>query len=107
MLSAEKAKFKSAFERTKSQMHKERMLNRQPIQTRGVKINLIINCTIFRKLKESDTAKEFIADFKKSWFIVSQALVRAMRNRIKNRPSFTGLPSFLCCSAKQIWHLTG
>lgn len=35
-----------------------------------------------------DALREFIADFKKSWFMVSQILVMVIKNKIKIRPSF-------------------
>jgi hypothetical protein len=88
MLSAEKAKLRGAFDNTKSQMHKASTLNKKPIQMRLIRINLKIKIIIFLTVTGLDKTKEFMADFRKSWFIVSQILVSTIKNRIKNRPSF-------------------
>jgi hypothetical protein len=87
MLSAEKAKLKSALDKTKSQIQSEIILNNKLIHILGIKISLRINFTIFRILPEGEV-NEFIADFKKSWFTVSQILVKTIRNRVKITPSF-------------------
>ena len=87
MLSAEKAKLKSARDRTNSHMQSEITLNKRLIHTLGIKINLKINFAIPRIFPEG-AVKELTADFRKSWFMVSQMLVKAIRNRVKNKPSF-------------------
>jgi len=87
MLSKEKAKFKSTRLRTNSQMNKERQLKMNPIHTHGIMINLTMNPNIFFMLLILKF-KEFIAVFKKSWLIVSQALVKTNKSKIKNRGSF-------------------
>ncbi len=82
-------------------MHKEIILNKKLTQTRGTLMSLKTNFIISVILAEGEV-KEFIADFRKIWFIVSHTLVRAIRNKVKNRPSFIlGYPSFLWSSAKQ------
>ena len=88
MLSIEKAKFKSTLDNIKSQMHKDNTLNRKLIHTRGTIISSIMNFIIFLTVIGLDNESEFIADFKKSWFMVSQALVRTIRKKINIRPSF-------------------
>ena len=65
MLSAEKAKLKSALAKTKSQIQSEAILNNKLIQTLGTKINFKINFIMFKMLPEGED-NEFIADFKKS-----------------------------------------
>lgn len=83
-------------------MHNEITLNRKLIQTRGTITKLRINFKIALMFPEGER-KEFIADFKKSWFIVSQILVRAIRNKIKTKPSLTPKPSLSRkCLMKQI-----
>jgi hypothetical protein len=83
MLSAEKAKLRSAFESTKSQMQSEIIVKQNPSQMRGTSNNLIINLNIFLMLK-AGTSMEFIADFKNNWFIVSHMLVSMIKKRIKS-----------------------
>jgi hypothetical protein len=87
MLSAEKAKLKSALDKTKSQIQSEVMLKNRLIHTLGININFNINFAIFRILPDGE-GNEFIADFKKSWFMVSQRLVKRIRNKVKTTPSF-------------------
>ena len=83
---------------TKSQIHKDKTLNKKLIHTRGILINSIMNFIIFIILIGLANSSEFIADFKKSWFMVSQILVRAIRKKIKVRPSFIlNYLAFLCC----------
>ena len=69
-------------------MHNDNTLNKKPIQTRGILTNLIMNCNIFKILAVSEIPKEFIADLRKSWFIVSQMLVRIIKYKIKINPGF-------------------
>lgn len=83
----EKAKFKSTLDNTKSQMHKDMTLNEKLIHTRGTLINSTMNLKIFTMVMGLDSFKVFIADFKKSWFIVSQMLVRTIKKKIKAKPS--------------------
>lgn len=45
-----------------------------------------MNCRIFIILGVIDTLSEFMADFKRSWFTVSQILVSIIKNKIKNKP---------------------
>jgi hypothetical protein len=70
-------------------MHKDKRANKPPSQTFGITIILRINCNILKTFAESETLREFIEDFRQSWFIVSQILVRTIKNKIKNRPCFT------------------
>ena len=86
MLSAEKAKLKSTWLNTNSHTHNEIRANKKLTQTLGVNTSLKIKFNISLIFPEGET-REFIADFKKSWFTVSQMLVRAINGRIKNRPS--------------------
>ena len=83
MLSTEKAKFKSAFDKTKSQMNKDRQLKISPTHIQGTSINFMMKPNIFRRLVML-APREFIAFFKNNWLIVSQELVKTIRNRIKN-----------------------
>lgn len=88
MLSIEKAKFKSTLDNTKSQIHKDNTPNRKLIHTRGTIISSIMNFIIFLTVIGLDNEREFTADFKKSWFMVSQTLVRNIRKKINIMPSF-------------------
>lgn len=88
MLSTEKAKLRSAFDNTNSQMHSDKILKAKLTHTRGIIINLIINCSILMIFAEMEALREFIADFKKSWFMVSQILVRSIKSNIRNKPCF-------------------
>ncbi len=91
MLSAEKAKLKSALDKTKSHIQSEVRLNKKLNHTRGIKMSLQINFKILVKLAEGE-GRELIADFRKSWFTVSQALVKAIKNKVNRIPSFTIAP---------------
>jgi hypothetical protein len=64
MLSAEKAKLRSALESTKSQIQRDRTVKQNPIQIRGITISLIMNLNIFFMLKATGSSMEFIADFR-------------------------------------------
>lgn len=88
MLSAEKAKLKSTCDKTNNQIHNEMVLNKKLNQTLGTAISLKINDAIDFIFPEG-ACKEFIADFKKSWFMVSHMLVKDMRNKINARLCFT------------------
>lgn len=98
MLSKEKAKFKSTLDNIKSQIDKDKTLNKKLIHTRGIFINSTINLIIFLIVMGLVNSSKFIADFKKSWFMVSQILVMTIRKKIKIKPSFIlALLAFLCC----------
>lgn len=86
MLSAEKAKFKSAFDNTNNHMHNDNVLNKKPAHTFGILISWIINCNIFLMLAPIVTSKELMLYFKKIWLIVSQRPVRTIKNKIKITP---------------------
>lgn len=64
------------------------MLNRKLTHTRGSVINLIMNRITLKMFGGIDALREFIADFKKSWFMVSQILVMTIKNKIKTKPCF-------------------
>jgi len=66
MLSKEKAKFKSAFDKTKSQIHKDSAANKKLPQILGTLINFIMNSRTFLMFADNETSREFIADFKNS-----------------------------------------
>lgn len=87
MLSNEKAKFKSALDKTNSQINKDRQLKINPIQTLGNNINLTMKLNIFFRLSML-IFKEFIEFFKNSWLMVSQILVETINIIIKIRPRF-------------------
>jgi len=87
MLFAEKAKFRSAFERINNQTTKDIQQKINPSQIRGRVINFKIKEAIFRALVRF-VSREFIEVFNKSWFIVSKRLARDIKNRIKNIFSF-------------------
>jgi len=88
MLSKENARFKSALESTKSQIDRDSMLKIKLPHIRGTLINSIMNFIIFLTVMGLDKEIEFIADFRKIWFIVSQRLVRTIRKKIKGKPCF-------------------
>ena len=71
-------------ESTNNQMHKEMALKIKPIQSLGIRIRPQINFKI-RKILNEGGFNAPIVDFKKSWFIVSQRLVSAIKKRIKNK----------------------
>jgi hypothetical protein len=73
-------------------MHKEITLKRKLIQTLGIRINRIMNFNTALTLPLGET-KELIADFRNNWFIVSQMLVRAIRDRIKTSSLFILKPA--------------
>ncbi len=87
MLSAENAKLKSALDKTTSHMHRDIILKTKLSHTRGIKTSLNTNFIIWNRFPEGEES-EFTADFKKSWFMVSQALVKEIRNKVKKIPSF-------------------
>lgn len=83
-------------------MHSEIKLKKKLIQTLGINTNLKINFNTSLIFPAGETM-EFIADFKKSWFIVSQILVMAISDRIKISPSLIpGHAPFLTRSKRQI-----
>ena len=88
ILSRENAKFKSTFERTNSQTHKEKTLNTNASQARGIMIILNINFTTFLTVSGWNSFREFITCFKSSWFAVSHILVIAIKNITKIRLIF-------------------
>ena len=69
MLSTEKAKFRSALERTKSQVHNDSRAQIPLIHTRGFMISLNIKTAILKMFLETGVFIEFIANFKNNWFI--------------------------------------
>jgi hypothetical protein len=87
MLSKEKAKFKSALDRTNNQMNRDRQLKINPIHTLGTNANLIMKPNIFLILVML-AFKEFIEFFKNNWLIVSQILVDIINSIIKPRLAF-------------------
>lgn len=87
MLSKEKAKFKSALDKTNNQMNRDRQLKINPIHTLGINANLIMKPNIFLILV-IEAFKEFIEVFKNNWLIVSQILVDIINNIIKVRLTF-------------------
>ena len=99
MLSRENAKFRSALDKTNSQMNKDKTLKEKPIQTRGVRIKRRINPNTFLTVLTCGLMA-LIEDFKNNWLIVSQMLVAIISRKIKSRPSFTTRPpSSVYCSA--------
>lgn len=98
----EKAKFKSTLDNTNNHIHSDNTLKKKLIHTLGTLTRSIRNFIIFFTVIGLDRESEFIADFKKSWFTVSQILVMTIKKKIKNKPSFiSDYPASLCCSWKQ------
>ena len=96
MLSKENAKFKSAFPSTKSHINKESMLKIKLMTSLRFVINLIINPIIFFT-ELICKPSELIEDFKNSWLIVSQMLVRTIKKKMKATPCFMlPLPCAYC-----------
>lgn len=91
----------SAFDNTKSQTHNDRMLKAKLNQTRGTVINLIINLNTLKIFGGTDAFREFIADFKKSWFMVSQRLVIKIKNKTGINPCFMKWLSPVPCWIKK------
>ena len=89
MLSMEKAKFRSALERTMSQMHSDKVLNINPAHTRGIATSLKMKCkSVLRDAIETSSI-ELIDDLRKSWLIVSQIDVSMIKDIIRNSPVST------------------
>jgi hypothetical protein len=88
MLSREKAKFRSAFERTMSQMHRDRVLKKRASQALGMRISFRMNLMTFFMRREENSPIELIEAFKNNWLMVSQILVRTINEKIRKSPAF-------------------
>ena len=89
---------RSALESTNNQIHKDTKLKNKPSHSIGVSMILKINLRNLTKCQEKLKLRELIVDFKRVWLIVSQILVRAIKERTKNKLAFITLPlSSLYC----------
>jgi len=83
MLSAQKAKFRSALDNTNSQTARDRQQKKKPIQTCGINNNFPIKTITFFMLFIFELS-EFIEFLSSNWFIVSKDAASTIREIINN-----------------------